>query len=152
MAETATSIEIAKELVISCEGLNLEAYICNGGEKTIGYGHVIKKYEHISQRITEAQANQLLERDLQIALAAVRRYCKVPLSLQQEAVLISFAFNCGSGALQASTLRQKLRRGEYELAANELLKWVYAGGLKRRGLVKRRILERNLFLLGTNNG
>ncbi|WP_041405139.1 MULTISPECIES: lysozyme [spotted fever group] len=57
----------------------------------------------------------------------------------QKAALISFIFNCGAGAFQASTLRQKLNRGEYANAANELLRWMRAkGGLKLQGLVKRR--------------
>ncbi|MDE8612071.1 lysozyme [Rickettsia felis] len=56
-------------------------------------------------------------------------------------------FNCGSGAFQASTLRQKLNRGEYLNAAGEMLRWVKAkGGVKLQGLVKRRAIERSLFL------
>nr|WP_081463640.1 glycoside hydrolase family protein [Rickettsia slovaca] len=52
---------------------------------------------------------------------------------------MSFIFNCGAGAFQASTLQQKLNRGEYANAANELLRWMCAkGGLKLQGLVKRR--------------
>ncbi|WP_231289984.1 glycoside hydrolase family protein [Rickettsia australis] len=48
---------------------------------------------------------------------------------------------------QASTLQQKLNRGEYLNAANELPRWVHAkGGVKLQGLVKRRNLERSLFL------
>ncbi|AFB32095.1 putative lysozyme [Rickettsia rhipicephali str. Ect] len=36
-------------------------------------------------------------------------------------------------------MRQKLNRGEYANAANELLRWMRAkGGLKLQGLVKRR--------------
>ncbi|XJO32893.1 glycoside hydrolase family protein [Rickettsia rickettsii] len=45
-----------------------------------------------------------------------------PLTENQQAALISFIFNCGAGAFQASTLQQKLNRGEYANAANELLR------------------------------
>ncbi|MCC8377741.1 MAG: glycoside hydrolase family protein [Rickettsia endosymbiont of Graphium doson] len=56
-------------------------------------------------------------------------------------------FNCCYGAFQASTLRQKLNRSEYDNAPDELLKWVKAkGGVKLQGLVKRREIERSLFL------
>ncbi|WP_081427791.1 lysozyme [Rickettsia felis] len=59
--------------------------------------------------------------------------------IKQQVALISFIFNCGSGAFQASTLRQKLNRGEYLNAADELLRWVKAkGGVKLQGLLKRR--------------
>jgi lysozyme len=151
-ANIAQGIEIAGELVKNFEGLALKAYICAGGKKTIGYGHAIRSYEQISDHITERQANRLLEEDLQQALNVVRKYCSPRLSNLQEAALISFTFNCGSGALQASSLRQKLNRGEYLEAAEEFPRWVYAGGIKRAGLVRRRMLERNLFISGTNNG
>ncbi|HJD60050.1 MAG TPA: lysozyme [Rickettsia endosymbiont of Omalisus fontisbellaquei] len=81
------------------------------------------------------------------AQAALHRYCSVPLTENQQAALISFIFNFGGGKFQASTLRQKLNRGEYSNAANELLKWVHIkGGVKLQGLVKRRQKERALFL------
>ncbi|AFC73604.1 lysozyme [Rickettsia montanensis] len=63
----------------------------------------------------------------------------MPLTENQQDALISFIFNCGAGAFQASTLRQKLNRGECANAANELLRWMHAkGGLKLQGLVKLR--------------
>ncbi|HJD62000.1 MAG TPA: glycoside hydrolase family protein [Rickettsia endosymbiont of Degeeriella rufa] len=56
-------------------------------------------------------------------------------------------FNCCYGAFQASTLRQKLNRGEYSNAADELLRWVKAkGGVKLQGLLRCRAIERSLFL------
>ncbi|WP_392505727.1 glycoside hydrolase family protein [Rickettsia sp. 2024-CO-Wats] len=63
----------------------------------------------------------------------------MPLTENQQAALISFIFNCGAGAFQASTLRQKLNRGEYANAANnELLRWMRAkGGLSLQGLKHR---------------
>ncbi|HJD65408.1 MAG TPA: glycoside hydrolase family protein [Rickettsia endosymbiont of Diachasma alloeum] len=49
-------------------------------------------------------------------------------------------FNCCCGAFEASTLRQKLNRGEYMNAADELLRWVKAkGGMTLQGLVRRRM-------------
>ena len=52
----------------------------------------------------------------------------------------------GLGNLQASTLRAKLNRGEYEGAANEFPKWRKAGGRVLAGLVRRRADEKNLFM------
>ena len=144
-----TSIDIARELVKYFEGLALKPYICAGGKRTIGYGHVMKDNEAIEPPITQILAEQLLEQDLYKAQVTVRKYCPVPLHQTQEAALISFVFNCGSGAFQASALRQKLLRREYDLAADEFLKWVYARGLKLKGLIKRRLIERNLFLSGS---
>lgn len=62
--------------------------------------------------------------------------------------LVSFAFNVGTHAFEISTLRRKLNREEYLDAADEFLRWVYAGGRKLRGLVRRREAERALFLEG----
>ena len=61
-------------------------------------------------------------------------------------VLIVFVFNVGAGAFQASTLRQNLNRGEYTDAADQFQRWVYGGGRILPGLVRRRHVERALFL------
>ncbi|WP_410521059.1 glycoside hydrolase family protein [Candidatus Tisiphia endosymbiont of Thecophora atra] len=45
-------------------------------------------------------------------------------------------------------LRQKLLRGEYLLAADEFPKWVHARSIRLQGLVRRRLLEREVFLQG----
>ncbi|MCC8406197.1 MAG: glycoside hydrolase family protein [Rickettsia endosymbiont of Sceptobius lativentris] len=59
--------------------------------------------------------------------------------IKQQVALISFIFNFDSGKFQASTLRQKLNRGEYVNAANELLRWVHAKDrVKLQGLLTRR--------------
>jgi len=53
----------------------------------------------------------------------------------------AFFVNLGSGALQRSTLRRKVNREEHEDVPPEFLKWVWAGGKKLKGLVKRRNAE-----------
>ena len=60
--------------------------------------------------------------------------------------LVSFIFNVGAGAFQASSLRQKLNRGEYQATAEQFLRWVHGGGRILQGLVRRRHNERALFL------
>ncbi|HJD55386.1 MAG TPA: lysozyme [Rickettsia endosymbiont of Pyrocoelia pectoralis] len=139
-------IELAKNIIKQFEGLHLSTYYCPAGLKTIGYGHVIKSYEKISNKITVQQAEELLEEDIRKAEVILYKYCSVPLTENQQASLISFIFNCGSGAFQSSTLRQKLNRKEYLAAADELLKWVNCKGIKLSGLIKRRNLEREVFL------
>jgi lysozyme len=76
---------------------------------------------------------------------SVDRLCPVPLSEGQRAALIDFAFNLGAGNLQASTLRKMTNRGDMEGAAREFPKWVYAGGVKLPGLVRRRAAEAEIF-------
>ena len=77
---------------------------------------------------------------------AVLRLCPVPLSQGQYDALVSFSFNLGAGALQSSTLRRKIMREDYEGAADEFPRWVFAAGLRLAGLVRRREAERALFL------
>jgi lysozyme len=64
-----------------------------------------------------------------------------PLTDGQFDALASFVFNVGAGGLQRSTLRRKVNREEHALVPAELMKWVCAGGRKRKGPVRRREAE-----------
>jgi GH24 family phage-related lysozyme (muramidase) len=102
-----------------------------------------------SPPITEEEGLELLMLDIAKFERGVNRLIDVPLNQNQFDALTSFAFNLGNGSLQASTLRKKLNREDYEGAADEFPRWVFAGGRKLRGLVKRRYAERELFLTPT---
>ena len=91
--------------------------------------------------VTQAEATDLLRKDVRIAELAVLRLISVPLTDGQFDALVSFTFNLGAGALQRSTLRRKVNRGEHERVPAELLKWVWAAGKKLPGLVRRRQAE-----------
>lgn len=67
----------------------------------------------------------------------------VTLNLNQYGALVSWAFNMGCGATKTSTLIKRLNRGENvnKVLSAELPKWVYAGGKKLPGLVRRRNAE-----------
>jgi GH24 family phage-related lysozyme (muramidase) len=134
-------------LIKSSEKLVLTTYICPAGYPTIGYGHVVKasEAESFAGGITEAHAEELLRQDVVSAQRAVLRLIRVPLSDGQFDALVSFTFNLGGGALQRSTLRRKLNRGDYESIPAELMKWVWAGGRKLKGLVVRRRSESIMF-------
>jgi lysozyme len=82
-----------------------------------------------------------LDVDLFIGGGSVLRLIAVPLTQGQFDALVSFTFNLGSGALQRSTLRRKVNREEHDDVPAELMKWVWAGGSKLKGLVKRRKAE-----------
>ena len=138
----------AIDLITRFEGCRLKAYRDDGyGIITIGYGHT--KNVNLGDIITESQALEFLQQDLQVAARAIARLITVKLTDNQLSALLSFTFNLGSGALQRSTLRMKLNRGEYKDAADEFLKWASAGGKQLKGLMLRRQAERNLFLKAT---
>ncbi len=77
---------------------------------------------------------------------AIKTLINVPLNQNQFDALVSFTYNLGVGALQRSTLRQKINRAEHQIAASEFFKWVYAGGKRLGGLVSRRSAESQLYL------
>ena len=138
------------DLVKRFEGLYSEAYLCPAGVWTIGYGHT--RGVRQGQTVAEKEAVAMLQQDLAEAAQDVERLISVPLTDNQFAALVSFAFNVGAGNLQASTLRRKLSIGNYEEVPFELSRWVKAtdpvSGKKRtlRGLVLRRAAEGDLWL------
>ncbi len=120
-------------------------YFCPAGYPTIGYGHVVKDDEDFSADIDEAQAEELLRQDAQIAERAVLRLIDVPLTDGQFDALVSFTYNLGGGALQRSTLRRKINREEHAEVPEQFMRWVWAGGRKLKGLVRRRAAESDLY-------
>ena len=136
--------DVGIELIKKYEGCVLKSYKCPSGVWTIGYGHTngVKS----GMQITKAQALDYLKQDLSVFEKAVTNYVKVPLNQNQFDALVSFSFNCGSGALKTSTLLQKLNSSDYNGAANEFLKWNKSNGKVLNGLAKRREEEKELFL------
>ena len=91
-----------------------------------------------------AEGEKMLKRDLERLERGVHRLCPVLLTQGQHDALVSFSFNTGS--LSVSTLRKKVLRGDFEGAADEFPRWVFAAGRRLAGLVRRREAERILFL------
>lgn len=134
-------------LIKKYEGFSSTMYLCPAGFETIGYGHVIQDDEKLllDDGISRENAEELLRKDVSSAERAVIRLINVPLSDGQFDALVSFTFNLGSGALQRSTLRRKLNRHEYGDIPYELSRWVWSGGRKLNGLIRRRMAEGQLF-------
>lgn len=139
------------KLIKHFEGLFLETYVDPVGVDTIGYGHT---GEHATpgNKITESDAEKILQEDLVGHEAAVDKHVNVPLEQYQFDALVSFAFNVGNSAFFNSTLRRKLNDGDYEGAADELPRWnkgtVKGKKVELPGLTRRRRSERHLFLTG----
>lgn len=134
-------------LIKRFEGFSVTIYTCPAGYPTIGYGHVVKEHEmeQFKNGITEAQAKDLLRLDVEEAERGVLRLINVPLTDCQFDALVSFTYNLGAGALQRSTLRWKVNREEHAAAPAEFVKWVWAGGRKLEGLIRRREAEAGLY-------
>jgi len=143
------------------EGVRTKPYQCPAKLWTIGVGHVMYPEQgklKIDDRnafqtkpedmrvYTMEEVDAILRSDLRRFEQGVAKFCPVPFTQGMFDGLVSFSFNVGLGTLQRSTLRQKLLRGDKEGAAEELLKYCMAGGKVLKGLQKRRIDERALFM------
>lgn len=147
-----TAIETAKGLCMVFEGLHLKPYLCPALVPTIGIGSTF--YEDGTRvtladpPITRQRAEELLMWELKKCLPRVQSLCPTLKDWGEEptGAILDFAFNCGTGALQASTLRKRINAGDVNGAKTELMRWVRGGGRVLPGLVRRRAAE--IALLG----
>ena len=144
MNTSRTGIELIKKF----EGCVLTAYKCPAGIWTIGYGHTTGVKE--GQTITNKEAEALLKQDLLTFETYVSNLVTVEINQNQFDALVSFCYNLGPGNLKTSTLLKLLNNGNFEGAAEQFDRWVYAGGKKLSGLIKRRAAEKALFLQPLN--
>jgi lysozyme len=132
-------------LIKEFEGLRLNSYQDAVGVWTIGYGHT--RTAKRGMRINKQQAEDLLLEDLRRFEVGVSRALKVPVTWYEFDALVAFAFNAGLGAFRRSTLLRLLNKGvTKEQVAAQFERWVFAGGRKLAGLVRRRKAEQRLFL------
>ncbi|MDX2232255.1 MAG: glycoside hydrolase family protein [Leptolyngbyaceae cyanobacterium bins.349] len=134
-------------IVKQAEGFRSNAYRDAGGKWTIGYGHTATADP--GDRVSQAQAEILLKKDIRSAENAVRRQIHVPLNSNQFSALTSLAYNIGEGGLKKSEVAKHLNAGNYQAAADSFGKIVHVGGPNGKvlpGLVTRRANERALFL------
>lgn len=134
------------DLIKSFEGFRSQAYRPVITEKylTIGYGHYGPDV-HMGQTITKEQAEALLRKDLERFEKNVNKWDYTYDFNQNEFnSLVSFAFNIGS----IDQLTAQGKRSRQEIADKMLLYVHGAGGIKLQGLVKRRQMERELFMKG----
>ena len=147
--ETDTPEVLAERLVRHFEGSSLIPYQDIRGVWTIGVGCTrigAKSVTAATPPMTEDQVEAQLRVDLAWARQAVDAYVDVPLSPTEFAALVSWTFNEGARAFHTSTLLRLLNSENRERAADQMLRWVYAGGDYIAGLHNRRVLERGVFL------
>ena len=121
------------------EKLELKAYKCPAGILTIGYGHTRGVKD--GQVITKVQADVLLKGDV---LNVENSLNKLNLNLTQGQfdAIVDFCFNLGVQKFLGSKLYNMIaiHASDDDIAA-QFRRWVYGGGKKINGLVKRREWE-----------
>jgi GH24 family phage-related lysozyme (muramidase) len=144
----AAALRIIKEF----EGCHLEAYLCPAGVPTIGWGstRMLGRAVKLGDKIHQATADALLSEDVQARYQGL--VMMLPMMRQwsgnRVAALVSWAYNVGLGAVDASTLRKRLLAGEdpVRVVREELPRWDKADGKPLSGLARRRAAEAALFV------
>ena len=139
---------IGISLIKKYEGWSPTAYRCPSGHLTCCWGHLIRKSEMIefkNRTFTKEEGTEVLKKDLIREENGVKRLVKVPLTQNEFDALVSWTFNLGIGNLASSTLLKTLNRGHKNLVTQQIKRWVYAGGRRLKGLVRRRQAEIQLW-------
>lgn len=136
------------ELLQSLEGFRATPYKDQAGHYTIGYGTRIGlgpdgkfTITYVSQ---DDAAKLLMERVLPMA-TIINHVVAVPLTQNQFDAICCFVYNVGPTEFENSTMLKLINQGQYDAAAAQFDRWVYANGMIDDGLKNRRNREEALF-------
>ena len=141
------NLELAAELCRKYEGYRAKPYLCPANVATIGYGSTYyadgKKVTLQDSPMDEPTARALLLVELEHTyLPGVLRNCPIlATDVRKCNSIVDFAYNCGVGRLQTSTLKRKINASDWDGAKEQLMLWTKGGGKVLPGLLKRRISE-----------
>lgn len=131
------------EKIKEFEGFKAKAYKCPAGVWTCGYGHV--KGVMANTSCTKTAAEEWLRQDL----APVERFLSGMEGIDNQYkfdACVDFCFNLGVGNFNGSTLCKKIKaHASDDEIKKEFMRWVYGGGKRLPGLVKRRQWEADRF-------
>lgn len=121
------------------EGFRAKAYRATKDEKylTIGYGHYGADVKD-GQTITEAEALELLNKDMAKAVAAVDAAAALTLDQSQFDAICDLVYNAGAGVIAATTgTGQALRKGDIPTLRAKLALFINQNGKPVLGLRRR---------------
>lgn len=117
------------------------------GTLTIGYGHTNAAAHplkiKLGLRVTEEEALEILDVDLDECEDDVNELVKKPLTQGQYDALVSFTFNCGKGNLK--NIARRINAGRFDDARAALDLYIKSQGKVLRGLQRRRDGEQALW-------
>jgi lysozyme len=152
--------ELAAPIVKEFEGCSLTAYLCPAGRWTIGYGHAVGVKK--GDRITQAQAEDILREDLLNAQDDLATLVKVPVTQGQFIGLLDLVYNLGLSTCRSYYIWGFVNSGDLKAASDKFLQYAKskktdkAGNYIRDangkivyetlpGLMNRRIAEQKAF-------
>lgn len=139
------------ELIKGFESLSLTPYQDEGGVWTIGYGFTYINGVAVTPHtpaLSLDQAENMLKSTVQRFADAVNALIDVAMTQNQFDAMVSLCFNIGMGlrGFEGSTVRKDMNLGNVIGAADAFLMWDMVNGKPSAGLLKRRKIERALFL------
>ncbi len=133
------------ELIKQFEGCKLKAYKCPAGIWTCGWGTTGADVKPDTVW-TQEQADTRMAKDAQKFVDGVLKVSPVLKDHPNKlAAVADFAYNCGLGKLQMSTLRKKIAAGADNEVPTQLARWIYGSRGPLLGLVRRRHAEATLY-------
>jgi lysozyme len=140
-----TSLEILINLIKEFEGCKLKAYKCPAGVWTVGYGATGKGINKDTVWTQEHADEQLHDRALEALHDAITAS---PIltheTIERQAAIADFIYNCGVGNYRTSTLKKRVDVGDLVSAKKEIMRWDKVKGKPLAGLTRRRSVERDL--------
>jgi lysozyme len=129
---------------------DVKQYSIGFGTGTMPNGQPVKK----GDRVTRAQAVQMLARDAVKFGNYVNQYITSSLSQNQWDALTSFVYNLGPGALSGTGVQRAVNENpnDFESVKKEMMRWVNAGGKFNQGVYNRRVKEVNMYANGSVQG
>ena len=129
------------ELIKKYEGFSSEAYKCQAGVWTIGYGHTgVDVTKGVT--ITEKEASLLLKKEVEKLQEQILFLLDNKVTTNELDALTSLVYNVGLGAFKKSRLLKRINsKDNPELIAKEWIEFNKASGKVMKGLVRRRAEE-----------
>jgi lysozyme len=107
-------------------------YLCPAGVPTIGWGTTFypdgRKVTMADPPIDRARATECLAHELRANEADCDRLTTAKLHPLSRVAIVSFIYNCGSGAYRGSVLRKAVNERRWFDVPRELAKWRIGGG------------------------
>ena len=135
------------------EGFRAKPYLDGADVATIGYGSTYYsdgKRVHLSDKpISEYEASCLMEDVLVHFERSVDSYTRDDINQNEFDALVCFAYNCGTNALNKSTLLRYINayKSDDEIRT-QFMRWTKINGVVSVGLRNRRIAEIKLYFDG----
>lgn len=146
-----TALSVAAEICREFESFEAHPYLCPAKVPTIGYGTTRypdgRKVTLADPAISIEEGEKLLQHGLLVLERRVLELCP-GLEGPRLGAVVSWTYNLGLGNLRRSTMRRRINARLWPAASVEMKRWVYAGGVKLRGLERRRALEASILLRG----